>query len=278
MTSTIQISKKGTLDDLLFRGKNKAYGAYPLRKYYDRRLRSALFYFVMSIAGIALFSAGYLQVKEMLGLDINSEEPPVFDDETILIEYIPTVVLPKVTPKVLQQDIKSTKLVPPVIVDEVLEKTTEKTTQDIIKDDGLIAAVDNDGPETAKPSIDPIQVGKSSGNIVNTVPVSDAPLDIVEVLPEFPGGEDALMRYLKEKTKVPDFAGDIGVESGIVVIGFVVNEVGEVVNVKIEKGAHKLLNKLALNTVRQMPLWLPGQQAGHKVKVNMAIPFNFDLD
>ena len=96
-------------------------------------------------------------------------------------------------------------------------------------------------------------------------------------MPEFKGGMDALMKYLGDNVTYPEKAKEEKIE-GKVFVSFVVNEKGKVTQVKIDKGANKLLDKEALRVINKMPDWAPGKHEGKNVNVKMHLPINFKLD
>ena len=271
MTSTIQIAKYGTIDDLLFRGRNKSYGAYQLRQEYEHRLRRAFFLFMAALSSIAIIVPAY---NYLSGNYIDVQNGPiiggVIHDPTVLTA-IPKE-LPKTEVKPNTLDVKSTMDVPPVIVDNP-PKHDLKTRDDIIKDDGIISNIDNDGTDVITPSADPVVVGQviSTGS-------PDALFDpciiheFAEVEPQFSGD---LSKFLGDKAKFPEFESSQGVEKGYVLVGFVVNEDGTISDIKLLKADRENFNNQALKAVRAMPKWKPGSNDGHNVKVRLEIPFNF---
>lgn len=98
---------------------------------------------------------------------------------------------------------------------------------------------------------------------------------IVEEMPEFPGGQEALLKYLAQ-CPYPPIARENDIE-GTVYIRFVIDKNGEVTNVEVARGADKILNEAALNHVKKMPAWKPGKQRGKPVKVQYVVPIRFKL-
>jgi len=97
-----------------------------------------------------------------------------------------------------------------------------------------------------------------------------------EIMPEFPGGELALRKYLMISVKYPEIARENGIQ-GKVYVKFIVNTDGSISNVLIDRGVDSSLDKEALRVVRNMPKWIPGQQDGIKVRVSYIVPINFIL-
>jgi len=99
---------------------------------------------------------------------------------------------------------------------------------------------------------------------------------IVEEMPEFPGGELALRKFLANSVKYPVIAQENGIQ-GKVYITFVVGTDGNVKNIKISRGVDPALDKEALRVVGESPRWRPGKQRGRAVNVSYTVPINFVL-
>ena len=99
---------------------------------------------------------------------------------------------------------------------------------------------------------------------------------IVEKMPEFPGGIEALFEYLGQNIKYPDMAKDSRIE-GKVYITFVVDSKGEIDKVSILRGIGGGCDEEAIRVVKGMPTWIPGKQRGKAVKVQYNLPINFIL-
>lgn len=105
----------------------------------------------------------------------------------------------------------------------------------------------------------------------------DAPVFfIVEDMPEFPGGEVELRKYIAKSVKYPVIAQENGIQ-GRVYVSFVVSKKGEVTDVKVARGVDPNLDKEAIRVVKAMPKWKPGKQRGKPVKVSYTVPINFVL-
>lgn len=100
---------------------------------------------------------------------------------------------------------------------------------------------------------------------------------IVENMPEFPGGDVALRTYIAQNVKYPEIAKENGL-SGKVFVQFVINQKGEVQDVKIARGVDPALDKEAIRVVQNLPKWKPGSQRGKPVKVSYTVPINFQLN
>jgi protein TonB len=100
---------------------------------------------------------------------------------------------------------------------------------------------------------------------------------IVEKMPEFPGGVEALFAYLGNNIKYPSMAKDANIH-GKVYITFVVNRYGGISDVKVLRGIGGGCDEEAIRVVESMPKWKPGKQRGKPVKVQYNLPINFILN
>ncbi|MGI6572229.1 MAG: TonB family protein [Fermentimonas sp.] len=98
----------------------------------------------------------------------------------------------------------------------------------------------------------------------------------VENVPEFPGGQEGLMKFLSENTRYPVIAKDHGIQ-GRVIVRFVVSKTGEISNVEVLRGVDPSLDREAVRVVESMPAWKPGTQRGKAVNVYFTIPIQFSL-
>ena len=98
----------------------------------------------------------------------------------------------------------------------------------------------------------------------------------VEKMPEFPGGQDALNRYLVRNIKYPLLAQENGIQ-GRVVCQFVVNSDGSIVDISVVRGVEESLDKEAIRVIKSMPKWTPGRQGGKNVRVKYTLPIRFKL-
>lgn len=103
------------------------------------------------------------------------------------------------------------------------------------------------------------------------------PYVVVEQMPEYPGGTDAMMRFLAQNIKYPVDAQQRGVQ-GMVVLSFIITKSGEINTVKVERSVDPALDKEAIRVVSLMPNWIPGKQSGKNVNVKFTLPVRFALD
>lgn len=105
---------------------------------------------------------------------------------------------------------------------------------------------------------------------------ADRIFDVVEEMPQFPGGPSAMFEYLSKSIRYPEEAEVKGIQ-GRVIVTFVVEPDGSISNVKVSKSVNPLLNKEAVRVVESMPHWIPGKQNGNAVRVKYTTPVTFKL-
>ena len=116
----------------------------------------------------------------------------------------------------------------------------------------------------------------TANNVIAAEPASPEPkvYDMVEKMPSFPGGSEALKEYLKKNTRYPNPDACI---QGRVVVVFVVDEKGNLSDVKVARSVEPSLDAEAVRVVKSMPRWNPGIEKGKAVKVRYTLPVTFRL-
>jgi len=99
---------------------------------------------------------------------------------------------------------------------------------------------------------------------------------VVEEMPEFPGGMGECMKFLSKNIKYPTISQENGVQ-GRVIVQFVVNQDGSIVDPTVVRGVDPYLDKEALRVIKMMPKWKPGKQRGKAVRVKFTVPVMFRL-
>lgn len=99
---------------------------------------------------------------------------------------------------------------------------------------------------------------------------------VVEVLPEYPGGDEARNEYLVKNIRYPKAERKNGIQ-GLVIIQFIVEKDGSLTNIRVLKGENPNLNQEAMRVIKEMPSWKPGSQNGENVRVYMNLPIRFSL-
>lgn len=112
--------------------------------------------------------------------------------------------------------------------------------------------------------------------VVEEEPEEQTIFEVVENMPEFQGGQAALMQYLAKNIKYPTIAQENGTQ-GRVIVQFVVNRDGSIVDAKVVRSVDPYLDKEALRVINSMPKWKPGMQRGKPVRVKFTVPVMFRL-
>lgn len=100
---------------------------------------------------------------------------------------------------------------------------------------------------------------------------------MADIMPKFPGGDAARIKYMVENVKYPETAKDKG-SQGTVYISFVVEKDGSITNPKIAKGVENSLDAEAFRVVNSMPKWIAGTDKGKPVRVQFTMPIQFKLN
>lgn len=264
--------------DLVFEGRNKAYGAYRLRKSTTKRniLAMVAVVILLVVAFIILTVKNFVdeqrakvamtQVAELTNYDQPKKKAEVKQKK---VEVEPERVVERVK--------SSIKFTAPVIKkDEEVKPDEELKTQDeLMSTKTAIGTFDVKGNDDANG-----EILKAKEVIAEPEPPKheeeNKVFDIVEQQPLFPGGPAALLKYLSENTKYPVVAQENGVQ-GRVTVQFVVEKDGSISDVHVLRGVDPSLDKEAVRVVKSMPRWTPGKQNGINVRVNYRVPVLFRL-
>lgn len=136
-------------------------------------------------------------------------------------------------------------------------------------------------PDDGDPAVIPVDSFLLTDIIpIDNYPEKDTAADdfilIPEVLPEFPGNEEAMYLYLQKNLRYPEDARNEGI-NGTVYVNFIIDEKGSVTNIECLHSPSPLFTAEAFRVMKQMPKWKPGFQGGKPVKVKMAMPVTFKL-
>ena len=117
----------------------------------------------------------------------------------------------------------------------------------------------------------------NENEIVEQVQDDDVIFIVVEKMPEFPGGQLAMMRFISENMRFPPPFPACGFTGGRVILQFIVEKTGEISNIEVVRGVDTSLDREAIRIVESMPNWIPGEQRGEKVRVKFILPVIFRL-
>ena len=152
------------------------------------------------------------------------------------------------------------------IVDDEIELNKEEVETAEELNQSVVAVRGTGGSVTAAPSGPPAVEEVVDENIY----------EVVEENPQFPGGDEACMKWLNEHSKYPSIAVEQGIQ-GRVSASFVVNRDGSIVDIQILRSPDPSLSKEAERVLKEMPKWKPGKQRGKPVRVKFALPVMFRL-
>ena len=263
--------------DLVFEGKNQAYGAYQLRKNTGIRNLKALA--VMFAAFIII--AGIVYAKVSIENYIASQNAAIEADVELqsLAEKKEIKEEKKDEPEVEKIEIERVKSSVAFTVPEIKKDDEVKEDQEMKSQDELSETNTAIGAFTVEGNDETAEVKHVEEKIAEPEPVKEEEtkvFDVVEQMPSFPGGPSALMQYLNSNIKYPVVAEENGVQ-GRVVCTFVVEKDGSITDVRVVKSVDPSLDKEAMRVVKGMPKWIPGKQNGSAVRVKYTVPVTFRL-
>ena len=252
---------RSTWEDIVFESRNKEYGAYSIRRSYDENISKASL--------IALFFAacvfGLIQLASLTGV-------------TIKIPHAELPTIPQLPPK--------------IITEHPIKRTEVRTAQHLNRDILQRVVTHEVEPAPVEPieanpagsktgtSTDVSTEGIGLGQDANMLPVVAEPpkiIDIAEVMPQYEGGLKAMSRFISKNIHYPAGPRMTGQE-GTAYVRFVVNSLGQVVDVEVIKGVCALLDKEAMRVIATMSKWKPGLQHNLPVNVRMVLSINFKLE
>jgi protein TonB len=257
--------------DIIFEGRNKDYGAYDLRKSYNRRLIKSLMStgLILVLLFVGYYLSGMTPSKEKPAMNITDAELSQLQTEKK--EIPPPVVPPPKTPQVAIK-----QFTPPVLVKEDVpqdEKPPEQTeledtkigsvNQAGIQDDGIVAPPPSDGGKGVVEA--PKKVEDDADKIFNKV----------EIESSFPGGDGAWARFLNKNLHYPDEALNMEIQ-GTVMVQFVVDQQGNVSDVQAVSGPTEGgLREEAVRVIKKSGKWTAAIQNGRQVKSYKRQPVGF---
>lgn len=275
MAKDINLTSKAWCD-LIFEGRNKTYGAYAMRQSSSKRHLMALL-----IVGVL---AAFLTILPTLISTIENatrrQTSDSLQEESVLAE------LKELEDKVNEQDIirqetappppplKSTvQFTAPVMVDasELDDDSRMKSQEDLSQSKVQISIATVEG-EDVEGAIDIADLEEQKVIVEQKEEVYIG----VEINPSFPGGEEELMKYIRDNLRYPVIAAENNIE-GRVTIRFVVNKRGEVTDVTVLRGLDPACDNEAIRVVKSMPKWIPGKQNGVAVNVYYTLPIVYKL-
>lgn len=265
--------------DVIFENKNKSYGAYEMRMTSTKRHLIA--FGIIILATLLVAFAPILISKA----SVNGDKASIAIDEDRILSRVeidkekeePIDIFKPEPPKINRQEIvNSIRFTAPNIAeDEMVPDDVETNTVDDVMDDNrAIGYMDvDDGTDD-----------RSADLLMSEAILTDGPtdkesghiLDFVEVMPQFPGGNTELMKFIKDNLQYPVVDQEIG-RQGRVIIRFVVTETGNIEQATVQSGVSVSCDREAIRVVKSMPKWIPGKQNGKAVSVYFTLPILYRL-
>lgn len=261
--------------DMVFEGKNKEYGAYNLRMTSSKRHIGAFLasiVFVGVVASVPSFLNAVKPAHQNLGgVDQVFELSTLVDPEIPKENVIRNEIAPPPPP--VRASIQFT---PPVITEDSkvdAEKEMKANEELLEKKDLQISFTTNEEGSTDRNAVNPEEL-RENRVIIEEKP--EPPVTFAEQMPQYPGGDAELMKYISSNLKYPTLAAENEIE-GRVTISFVVGKDGTVSDIKVVKTLDPSCDKEAVRVVRSMQRWIPGMQNGRPVAVYYTLPILFRL-
>jgi len=259
--------------DLIFENRNQLYGACEIRRTSTRRHLISLgivivfgFAFALTPKFIAKFFPPK-PIEKTITLGSISIFDPYEEEQKKVLDAVKEIVVP-------QPALKATvKFTAPIITED--NKVTEE--DEILSQAALsdikagISVRTEEGVEGGTEDIADF-IGKTIGDPTE----GETPVDFVEQMPQFVGGDKEMMSYLTKNIKYPVIAQEQNIQ-GTVVVRFVVGKDGNIKDAVILRSLDPSCDKEALRVVKSMPKWIPGRQNGNPVAVYYTLPVRFKL-
>jgi len=255
--------------DVVFNNRNKAYGAYELRRENGKNTGKALiigiilFVFIISFNTILNIVEGFIPAaKEKVKITNVVLAPPPVD-----LKKPP----PPPPPEPPKPKVDQVKFPPPVVKPDVEVKEKPPTIEELkVADPGQ---KNLKGDKNADVTIDE-PAGNSDAKVTEEDP--NKIFTSVEQVPEFPGGLDGFGRYLQKSIRYPAVARENGTQ-GRVIVSFVCERDGSLTDIHVARGIGDGCDEEAVRVIRASPRWKPGIQNGRPVRVAYSVPISFTL-
>ena len=268
--------------DMVFANKNKAYGAYQLRKGTSGRNIKSILILVVAAGIVGGFLAWKVHADKVEQERIARMEAMELSKLQEQAKKEKKEDKPKVQPKIEIPEVReSQKFTAPVIKkDELVKEENQVKQMDQLKKDVAVSNVDQEG--TKDRTVEAVR----NDIAVNVPPppveapkqevkqeVENKVFTVAEQMPSFKGNVN---QWLSQNLTYPAVAAENGIE-GRVIVKFVVEKDGRVTDVQVVRSVDPALDREAVNTVKRMPKWNPGMNNGQPARVWFTLPVNFRL-
>ena len=259
--------------DIIFDNRNKAYGAYSLRKFYNNRLYKALGLTFSLATVLIIFS--FFNNEKVLPTTIISD-PFVISPPPVKADPVPEKPKEKATPQ--KSAILKVKEAAQIFInnveitkDDIAPKIENLNDNVAISNENVVGKPGENLHVT--PKIPDIPSGGADAEVSKPIIDKNTPNIVAEVMPSYPGGMEALKKFLEKNLKNPQ---DIEEGQNIKVkIRFIVGYDGNLKGFETTQDGGSAFNNEVIRVLKKMPQWVPGKTKGQNVSVYYTIPVNF---
>ena len=267
--------------EMVFAGKNKEYGAYQLRKGTSRRNITALLILLIAaglIGGALAYKVHMQKLDEERQAYMEQLELSKLQEQAKKEKKEEPIIKAKIEPKKVVEQVRETQkfTAPEIKKDELVNEENQVKDQADLDEKVAVGTKDQEGTKDRTDVAIRNDIAVNTNESEEKKEVANKVFDVVEQMPSFPGGNEALMKFLQENVKYPVVAQENGVQ-GRVVVSFVVERDGSITDVKVVRSVDPSLDKEATRVVKSMPHWIPGKQNGAAVRVKYNVPVSVRL-
>lgn len=284
MAKNVDLTSKAWCD-VVFAARNKDFGAYQLRLDSKPRHLKAFIITLISVVAIMIIALSYLKVsqiiaekqikdqaaQELVAVDLSAEEDT--EEDTEEVEAKLEMPEEQALPEEILNTVKVTELL--IAPDEEVKAEDEIKSQDELKEtQTAFGQTDFD-----KGTDDRNVVREHKQEIIVEKKVEVEPEKVftaVEQMPQFPGGDAELMKFLSKNIKYPTMAMENNIQ-GRVIVQFVVTKTGAIGEVKVVRSVDRDLDREAVRVCKSLPKFTPGKMNGQAVNVWYTLPVSFKL-
>ena len=284
MAKNVDLTSKAWCD-VVFAARNKDFGAYQLRLDSKPRHLKAFIITLISVVAIMIIALSYLKVsqiiaekqikdqaaQELVAVDLSAEEDT--EEDTEEVEAKLEMPEEQALPEEILNTVKVTELL--IAPDEEVKAEDEIKSQDELKEtQTAFGQTDFD-----KGTDDRNVVREHKEEIIVEKKVEVEPEKVftaVEQMPQFPGGDAELMKFLSKNIKYPTMAMENNIQ-GRVIVQFVVTKTGAIGEVKVVRSVDRDLDREAVRVCKSLPKFTPGKMNGQAVNVWYTLPVSFIL-
>ena len=281
MSKDVDLSSK-EWRDLVFEGRNQEYGAYDLRKNSDKRHNKSMILVIIALALIIVVGLTFNTVsnfifqedikdeanQELVNVNMAAEEEEEEEEEQERVE----MEQPEALPEEILNTIKVTELA--IVEDSEVTPEDEIKSQDELKETQTAFGQTNFDQGTDDRNV--VREHKEEIIVEEKKPEKEEVFRAVEQMPQFPGGDAELMKFLRDNIVYPAMAQENNVQ-GKVIVQVVVTKTGDIGEVKVVKSVDRDLDNEAVRLVKKLPKFIPGRMNGQAVNVWYTLPVQFKL-